>query len=174
MVSIFLFFSLFSNFFPAVQVLLKGNQKTLTGFLNANSRFYAFLSKHKSANIDEMLLIKYYEDFVYRLTNPATGNCVWGPGSFFNILSHAKRYLLLRYQVCFPTKILSSMLKEATKTYRPKKSQIFTAEEIQRYLEREGQDPAERQKSLMVITAFFGLARREEVFFYLIIDFFIF
>jgi hypothetical protein len=145
---------------------MEGNEKTLKGFLTCNSRFHAFLKQQKNLKINEALLIQYYEEFVFRLTNEKTGICVWGPGSFFCVLSHAKRYLLLRYEACFATKVLSSMLKTAKKNHRPKKSQIFTTQDITDYLSREHTNAGDFQKSLIVAMAFFGLARREEVSFF--------
>jgi hypothetical protein len=157
------FFELLIHLNLGVKVLMEGNEKTFSAFLTCNSRFHVFLKQQKNLRIDEALLIQYYEEFVFRLTHRDSGTCVWGPGSFFSVLSHAKRYLLLRYEICFPTKVLSSMLKKAKKHHKPKKSLIFTSEEIAKYLSREQKNGGDFQKSLIVAIAFFGLGRREEV-----------
>jgi hypothetical protein len=80
--------------------LRNGLKSTFKGFLWAVSQFENFLGM-KRAQIGnflilENLLIEYFEEFLFRLSNP-NGQCVLDFGSFFPNIFLIKKYIFFTF-----------------------------------------------------------------------------
>ena len=90
--------------------------------------------------------------------------CVFDAGSFFPIVTYTKRFIYLKYAIDLgPCRDLNRLLKKETFGHEPVKKEIFTLDELTRFVERKPQDGGERQESLLALCSFFGLGRSAEV-----------
>jgi hypothetical protein len=119
----------------AVKDLRDGPKSTFEGFLWAVSRFENFLGMKRAQIgdflISEDLLIEYFEEFLFRLSN-LNGQCVLDFGSFFPNISLIKKYISLRFGIklgdCHE---LHLRIQAKTKTFVPTKKKVFTLSQLQ-------------------------------------------
>ena len=133
---------------------------TRRAVLHAGARFENFLQLKTDAGLDysinEKLLIEFFESYLWYLIHPRTHVCVFDCGSFFPIVAYTKRFIYLKYAVDLgPCRELNRLLKKETFGHQPTKKEIFTLEELTKFVERKPQDGGERQESLLVLCSFF-------------------
>jgi hypothetical protein len=103
------------------------------------------LRKEKIVDLtfNESLLLEFVDDFLWVLAD-SNSKCLLDLGLFFPSISHVKKYLLLRYGVNIGDCLdLTSLLKSRTKTYQPRKVQVFTSDQIIEWSIRPNQNSCE-------------------------------
>ena len=151
--------------------LKNGPKSTLDAFLFAASRFEAYLSwrKEKDSSLEitfsQATLMDFFDQFLRNLCEPGSLTPVIGPGSYWSVMSLVKRYIFLRYHVdLFDSKELNRHISIVTKSHKPKKRDIFTFAELERFvLNTPHMNPCDLQEKLIAVISFYLLGRSEEI-----------
>ena len=150
----------------AVQLFLEEPTTTKKAVFLTGARFEHFLQCKKDADVDytisEGLLQKYYKSYLWVLSN--SKGCVYNLGSFFPVISSTKKFIYLKYVIDLgDCPELNQIIKKECEKHKPTKKATFEFEKIKQYVKHLGQDPGDRQESLIALINLFGLGHSVEV-----------